>query len=148
MAKSASEIAQYQRESLKKHWQARPAAKLRPDPTSKKSVLQTLETYHRVFVHNAATPMQAVEMFADGCLDGQEMTVLTVHDHRNHAVLASKPKGLYVVVTSKSPWEITGWFHADDMDDDFHKKGNAWVVRKSDPIWKHPKLLLDDFYRG
>lgn len=105
----------------------------------------------RVFVHNAADPRSAVEMFTDGCMKDKDWELVIVGDHRSHAVLTDtpkKPKKLYVVVTATSPWEIVGWFDGRDLDPDFHLKGTAWIVKKSDPIWKHPKQLLDDFHRG
>ena len=102
----------------------------------------------RVFVHNVASPEEAVARFTDGCLDGVEVTVLAVPHHKNHAVFVKKPSGVVIIVTSKAPYEITGWFEAENIDDDFHKRGAGWLVKRSDPIFRHPKELLDEYHRA
>ena len=148
MAQNASKAVAQLRNTLIKLTRKPEPARLRPDPRGK-GVLQTLQTHHKVYIHNVPSPEAAVEQFLDKCLDIGAYTIQIAAHEKDYLIITEEiPNEPIVHVTSKAPYRILGWIDPGNLDFDTHYVRNHYRIRQSDPIYRHPKEMLDEYWRG
>ena len=147
---SAEEIAAIDRALLRKLISAKRENAQRPKTVTKRAVMAPLEEWMEVFIPGVETPEKAVELFLDGALEQKEYEVIT-SPRKNIAMMIPwsqlKRNKVYIQVVQGVPFQIKGWIWGREVDRR-HKKGDYALIFGMDPIFRHPKGLLDTFWRG
>lgn len=135
-------LQQFMRDRLRKASQ--------PRHITKRTGLVELTEDMEVFVPGAETPEEAVERFLDGGMTPDEYEVVT-SPTKNIAMLVPwkhlDRRKVYIQVVYGRPFQIKGWIFGRDVNPRHVKNGYAQIFAK-DPVFRHPKGLLDTFWRG